>query len=142
MLGKAIRIASEAFENTKDKGNKPYILHLLYVMNKVAHLGETAMICAVLHDLFEDKEQEGYNAQYLLDNGFSHEIISILNLLTHKPGVSYMDNIKTLSFNPIAKAIKLADLEHNSKITRLKNLSKKTFDRLELYCQAYTYLNS
>ena len=42
----------------------------------------------------------------------------------------------------LAKAIKLADLEHNSKITRLKNLSKKTFDRLELYCQAYTYLNS
>lgn len=142
MLATAIKIASEAFEHTYDKGNKPYILHLLYVMNKVSHLGEIAMICGVLHDLFEDKYAGGYTEQYLLDRGFSLEVITILQLLTHKPEETYMDYIKKLAHHPIAKAIKLADLEHNSKITRLKNLSKKTFDRLELYCQAYTYLNS
>lgn len=139
MLTTAIKIASTAFEKDYDKGGVPYIMHLLYVMHKVKHLGETAMICAILHDLIEDKRDEGYTFQFLLNIGFSEEVISILQLLTHN-GNPYMDYIKTLAFHPIAKAIKLADLEHNTKVSRLKGLRKKDFDRLEKYCIAYQYL--
>lgn len=53
-----------------------------------------------------------------------------------------MNYIKALSVHPIAKEIKKRDLEHNSKITRLKGLRKKDFDRLEKYLIAYTYLSS
>lgn len=141
MLTKAIKIASTAFENDYDKGGQPYIMHLLYVMYKVKHLGETAMICAVLHDLIEDKWESGYNWDYLRINGFSEEVLDILKLLTHQTDISYMDYIKTLSVHPIAKAIKKADLEHNSKVSRLKGLRKKDFDRLEKYCIAYQYLS-
>lgn len=141
MLTKAIKIAAIAFENDYDKGGKPYIMHLLYVMHKVKHLGETAMICAIFHDLIEDKEEEGYDYDYLYNQGFSNEIIVILQLLTHRPDTSYMDYIKALSVHPIAKAIKKADLEHNSKVSRLKGLRKKDFDRLEKYCIAYQYLS-
>lgn len=56
LLAKAIKIAAEAFEDKTDKGGNPYILHCLYVMNKVAYLGEEAMIVGVLHDLLEDIE--------------------------------------------------------------------------------------
>jgi (p)ppGpp synthase/HD superfamily hydrolase len=140
MLTTAIKIAATAFENDLDKGGIPYIMHLLYVMHKVKHLGETAMICAVLHDLIEDKSEDGYTFLYLQKQGFSDEVIDILKLLTHRKKIQYMDYIKTLSFNPIAKAIKKADLEHNSKVSRLKGLRKKDFDRLEKYCLAYQYL--
>lgn len=142
MLTKAIKIAATAFENDFDKGGKPYIMHLLYVMHKVKHLGETAMICAILHDLVEDKEKSGYNFEYLRINGFSEEVILILQLLTHrKEETPYMDYIKALSVHPIATAIKKADLEHNTKVSRLKGLTKKDFDRLEKYSIAYQYLS-
>lgn len=140
MLTTAIRIAAIAFEYDKDKGGTPYIMHLLYVMHKVKHLGETAMICAVLHDLVEDKEKFGYDFEYLRLQGFEEEVIDILKLLTHQKGVDYMDYIKKLSSHPIATAVKKADLEHNSKVSRMKGLTKKDFDRLQKYCTAYEYL--
>jgi (p)ppGpp synthase/HD superfamily hydrolase len=140
MLTKAIKIAATAFENDRDKGGVPYIMHLLYVMHKVKHLGETAMTCAILHDLIEDKYKEGYDFDFLRKEGFSEEVIQILILVTHLDMESYMTYIKRLSFNPIAKAIKLADLEHNTKVSRLKGLRKKDFERLEKYSIAYQYL--
>lgn len=140
MLTKAIKIAATAFEKDYDKGGTPYIMHLLYVMHKVKHLGETAMICAVLHDLVEDKSKEGYTFKFLRQEGFSDEVIVILQLLKHRKETPYMDYIKALAIHPIAKAIKKADLEHNSKVSRLKGLRKKDFDRLEKYCIAYQYL--
>lgn len=141
MLTTAIKIAATAFEKDYDKGGTPYIMHLLYVMHKVKHLGELAMICAVLHDLIEDKWENGYNWEYLRIQGFSEETLDILKLLTHQTKISYMDYIKALSINPIAKAIKKADLEHNTKVSRLKGLRKKDFDRLEKYSIAYQYLS-
>ena len=141
MLTKAIRIAATAFENDKDKGGVPYMMHLLYVMHKVKHLGEIPATCAILHDLVEDKEKEGYTFEYLVEQGFQQEVIAILQLITHrKESTSYMDYIKALSVHPWAKAIKIADLEHNTKVSRLKGLTKKDFDRLEKYSIAYTYL--
>jgi hypothetical protein len=140
-LGKAIAIAAKAFENKTDKGGKPYILHCLYVMHKVKHLGETAMICAVLHDLVEDCSEDGYTLPYLEKEGFSFGVRYILSLLTHEPLMDYMDYIRKLSEEPIARAIKMADLEHNSKLTRIKDVRKKDFDRMEKYILAFKYLS-
>lgn len=139
MLGKAIAIAAQAFANTKDKGGRPYILHCIYVMNSVRHLGDLAMICAILHDLIEDCPDWSY--ERLTKEGFSEEVIVILQLLTHRPETSYDDYIKAIAIHPIAKEIKKRDLEHNSKITRLKGLRKKDIDRLEKYMRAYIYLS-
>jgi (p)ppGpp synthase/HD superfamily hydrolase len=141
MLSKAIRIAATAFEGKNDKGGVPYIMHCLYVMHKVKHLGVLAMICAVLHDVVEDCEEEGYTFDYLRKEGFSEEVILILQLLYHREETPYMDYIKALSVHPIAKEIKKADLEHNSKVSRLKGLRKKDFDRIEKYCIAFQYLS-
>lgn len=141
LLAKAIFVASEAFKDKLDKGGKPYILHCLHVMNEVAHLGEVAMICAVLHDIVEDCEKNGYTFDYLREQGFYQEIITILELLTHREETPYMDYIKALSVHHIAKEIKKKDLKHNSDITRMKDIRKKDFDRLEKYFIAYKYLS-
>ena len=136
-LGKAIAIASKAFENKVDKGNQPYILHCLHVMDRVKKLGEDAMIAAVLHDLVEDTE---WTTTELSEQGFSHQIISVIGLLTHKPDQEYMAYIEELSISPTARAIKMADLRHNSDIHRMKGLRDKDFDRLKKYHEAYAYL--
>ena len=111
-------------------------------MDKVRHLGEDYMIVAVLHDVLKDFEttyEETYDM--LVEQGFNQNIMYALALLTHDNSQqTYDDYIKGISTNPIAKAVKLRDLEHNSKITRLKGLRKKDFDRLEKYHRAYTYL--
>lgn len=138
MLAKAIQIASTAHLNQIDKSGKPYILHPLWVMNAVRHLGEDYMIVAVLHDVIEDSEE--WSIHNFIAEGFNSNVCTALALLTHTNELSYDDYIKRLSTNSIAKAVKLRDLEHNSKITRLKGLSKKDFDRLEKYHRAYTYL--
>lgn len=48
----AIKLASINHFGQKDKSNKPYIFHLLYVMNNVSDLN--AKIVGVLHDILED----------------------------------------------------------------------------------------
>jgi len=136
-LGRAIEIAVSAHAGQTDKGGKPYILHPMWVMNKVRHLGEAYMIAAILHDVPEDTE---WTIDMLIEEGFSIEVITALMYLTHSEEDSYEDYIKNLSRSKIAKAVKLRDLEHNSKITRLKGLRKKDFDRLAKYHKAYTYL--
>ena len=137
MLGKAIEIAVSAHAGQMDKGGKPYILHPLWVMNQVRHLGEDYMIVAVLHDVIEDSD---WTITALLTEGFSSDVVTALSYLTHAHSDPYEEYIKQVARHPISKAVKLKDLEHNSRITRLKGLRKKDFDRLEKYHRAYTYL--
>ena len=68
LLDRAIQIAVEAHKGVLDKGGKPYILHPLWVMDRVRHLGQDAMIVGVLHDVVEDTpwtlrglKEEGFN---------------------------------------------------------------------------------
>ena len=138
MLGKAIALASKAFEGYKDKGGKPYIMHCLRVMFSVQHLGEEVMTIAVLHDVIEDTK---YTFKDLKELGFNEEVIKVLRLLTHdKEKVSYDDYIKKLANNTKARKIKMADLMDNSNFTRLKGVSKRDFDRMEKYQRSYLYL--
>jgi len=137
MLGKAIAIASEAFADKKDKGGQPYILHCLHVMHEVKSFGIEAMIAAVLHDLIEDTE---WTAEQLISEGFKEHTVTIIKLLTHADHEPYDDYIERVSLNHIARAIKKADLRHNSDITRMKGLREKDFKRLEKYHRAYAYL--
>jgi (p)ppGpp synthase/HD superfamily hydrolase len=143
MLSKAIQIASTAHLNQTDKGGKPYILHSLWVMDRVRHLGEDYMIVAVLHDVVEDSENPIKTYSNLVKEGFNQDVMYALSLLSHTDKEqSYDDYIKAISTNPIAKAVKLRDLEHNSKITRLKGISQKDILRMQKYHQAYLYLKS
>lgn len=138
-LGKAIAIASKAFETKTDKGGNPYILHCLFVMEEVAEFGEEAMIAAVLHDLIEDTE---WTIEALHQEGFSTTICTVIGLLTHTKGQDYMEYVESLAVSPLARQIKMADLRHNSDINRMKGLTDKDFDRLKKYHVAYSYLKN
>ena len=84
MLGKAIEIAVTAHAGQLDKGGNPYILHPLWVMNKVRHLGETHMIVAILHDSVEDSD---LTLEDIVDYGFSTKVIHALVLLTYQKSI-------------------------------------------------------
>lgn len=139
MLALAIAIASEAFKTKLDKGGQPYILHCLRVMNNVGD-DLVTKICAVLHDLVEDCPE--WTFLRLRQEGFSEEVIYILQLLTRIEGEDYMeDYINRIALHNKATGIKRADLRDNSDITRLKGISKKDIDRIQKYHTAYLYLS-
>lgn len=63
--------------------------------------------------------------------------------MNHDDDVPYMDYVQKIkdSGNPIAKAVKLADLRHNSDLTRLSEVDGKTLDRIEKYKAAIELLD-
>lgn len=137
LLGKAISIASQAFEGVFDKGNNPYILHCLHVMNNVKSDDTRVKIAAVLHDLLEDT---GWELQDLKEEGFTDYTLHLLNLVTHKEEDSYEEYINIICTNKDAILIKMADIEHNSDFTRLKGVREKDEKRLIKYAKAYDKL--
>ncbi len=137
MLDVAIAITAEAFRGKFDKGGKPYILHCLHVMNTVAPQTELNRIVGVLHDLVEDTS---YDLEGLYKLGFNHEVVKAVQACTHFNNESYDDYIMRLAGNPNARAVKLADLRHNSDITRMKGVRDKDFERLVKYHKAYKFL--
>lgn len=141
MLAKAIAIASKVFEETNDKGGQPYILHCLRVMNKMDHKDHELMTIAILHDVPEDFPI-AYPMSYFAKEGFSDRVLKALSLLSHdKEKVSYDDYIEAIASNKDAVKVKLADLEDNTNITRLKGIGKKDLDRMEKYHRSFLYLS-
>ena len=137
-LDVAIAIAAEAFRGKNDKGGNPYILHCLHVMYQMDPLDHDLRCIAVLHDLVEDTK---WTIDDLRTEGFSDRILTGIDILTHKEEMPYDDYIKLIAMYPDARKVKLADLKHNSDITRMKGLRKKDFDRLEKYHRSFAYLS-
>lgn len=131
MLEKAITIATIAHQGQKDKAGQPYILHPLRVMFSTK--GEVERICAVLHDVIEDTD---VSMDDLRNEGFSEEVLSVLDAVTKRDGESYDDFISRILPNPVACRVKLADLNDNMDLSRIKNPTEKDFQRIEKYRKA------
>ena len=131
MLNKAIEIANRAHMGQVDKAGAPYILHPLRVM--MTRDNEIERICAVLHDVIEDSDVTFDN---LRREGFSEEIIEVLNCVTKRAGESYDDFINRILGNEIACRVKLADLCDNMNISRIKNPTEQDEERIKKYRDA------
>lgn len=137
MLDKAILIAAQAHLGQKDKYELPYILHPLRMALRFR--SETEMIVAVLHDVVEDNPD--WNFDRLRQEGFSEEIIQAVDHLTRRAEETYEEFTERAGKNPLARKVKLADLEDNMDMKRIKNLTEKDKDRLERYHQAWVKLS-
>ena len=131
----ALELAIEKHKNQKDKSGKPYILHPLHIMETVK--SDDAKIVAILHDIIEDTD---VTEEDLLKAGLSKYIVDAIVLLTRPYDEDYMDYVKKVSSNPLAKEVKLADLEHNMDLRRLSTLKERDLDRNRKYQIAYHYL--
>ena len=110
----AYDIALKAHKGQKDKGGEDYFKHPLTVSNKLS--GEKDKIVALLHEA-----------------GFSHEVVLAVSVITKKAGEDYEEYLNRVKQNPIALRVKIADMEHNSDISRIKNPTEKDLKRLEKY---------
>ncbi len=132
---KALKLCFEAHKDQKDKSGLPYIFHPFHLAEQMET--EETTVVALLHDVIEDTD---YTIEDLTEMGFDKAITDALSLLTHDNKTDYMDYVAKIKENPIAKAVKLADLNHNSDLSRLDVVDEKALDRREKYQKAIRLL--
>lgn len=94
---------------------------------------------AYLHDVIEDTE---LTLEDLREYGFSEEVLKAVDVITKKKGQDYQTYLNSVKENKLARVVKLADLRHNSELTRLINITEKDIERKEKYQKAIDFLNS
>ena len=134
---KALSLCFEAHKNQLDKSGLPYVFHPFHLAEQMTD--ELTCTAALLHDVVEDTD---YTFSDLERMGFPAEVIAALKLLTHTDDTPYMDYVAALKHNPIARAVKLADLRHNSDPTRLEHIDERMSARHAKYAAAIALLEA
>ncbi|HEY9285643.1 MAG TPA: HD domain-containing protein [Pyrinomonadaceae bacterium] len=134
-LEDAISIAAEAHRGQRDKAGAVYLLHPLRLMLRMD--SEAAMMAAVLHDVVEDSD---WTLERLRRRGFAEEVVEAVACLTHRDGESYEEFVERVKPNPLARRVKIADLEDNMNVLRIGRLGPKDLERLEKYHRAWRTL--
>jgi (p)ppGpp synthase/HD superfamily hydrolase len=138
MFVDALDIAVEAHRGQTDKYDQPYIMHVLGVMGGCLTVEEK--IVGLLHDVVEDTDM---TIDDLRTRGFTERIVTAVDLLTRRRGENYDHFVERIAPNPLARAVKLADLEDNMDVRR-SNRSRKEKDaeRMEKYRKAWQKLTA
>lgn len=136
MYEKALEIAKKAHKGQVDKAGIDYIQHPLFVASLVKT--EEQKATALLHDVIEDSE---ITKEDLIHAGIPTNVVKAVDTLTKTRGETYVDYLAKVKSNDLARVVKLADLQHNSDLSRIKNPNKKDFERLEKYKKAIEYLS-
>ena len=136
LIEKALEIALQAHIGQTDKSGETYILHPLRLMNKMKSDDEKAV--ALLHDVIEDSD---FSADKLLSQGIPEHVVTAVKALTKIEDESYLEFIERVKLNPLATKVKIADLEDNINILRLKTLNSDDLQRVKKYHQAWMAFN-
>lgn len=137
MLHLAYAVAKKAHAGQKDKGGAEYIHHPVYVASLVK--GEAEKAVALLHDVVEDT---AVTLEKLEELGFSLEIREAVDCITKRFGEPYEVYISRVIRNPLALSVKIADMAHNSDLSRIPSPTKKDWKRSKKYEQELRYLLS
>ena len=131
----ALKICFEAHKDQLDKSGLPYVFHPFHLAEQMTD--EETCAVALLHDVVEDTDITLGDLEKL---GFGEKILEAISLMTHREGVDYMDYVAKIKTNPIARAVKLADLRHNSDMTRFDTVTDWDIKRSEKYKRAILLL--
>ncbi|MFI3218540.1 MAG: GTP pyrophosphokinase [Methylococcales bacterium] len=136
IIEKSLAIALRAHTGITDKAGHAYILHPLRIMAKMTT--EIEMSAALLHDVIEDSD---ITALDLLSEGIPSVVVEAVLCLTKQSGENYHDFVLRAKQNPIARKVKIADIEDNINVLRITNLTEKDLARIAKYHTAWHFLN-
>ena len=136
-LERAIEIAAKAHAGQVDKAGAPYVLHPLRVMQAVTTPEQR--IVAVLHDVVEDTD---ITFADLEAEGFTPDIVAAVRALTKEPGESRTDAAHRAVRHPIARLVKLADVNDNMDLSRISHPTARDYARVEEYAQVKALLTA
>lgn len=127
----AFKLCFEKHKEQKDKTGLPYVFHPFYLATQMDD--EYSTVCALLHDVVEDSD---VTFDDLEKYGYPIEIIDALKLLTHNNDDDYFDYVRKVCTNKLALKVKIADLKHNSDLSRLDVIDEWALKRQEKYKKA------
>ena len=131
LTNEAMKIAYRAHHGQTDKGGIPYIFHPYHLAEQMTD--EYTACVALLHDVVEDTDVTPEQLAEI----FPKEVVEAVALMTHNDDTPYLDYVARIASNPIAKAVKLADLLHNSDKSRLEDQSNNA-DALKRWEEKYS----
>lgn len=135
---RAMQTAYEAHMGQTDKAGVPYIFHPYHVAEQMTD--EYAVCAALLHDVVEDTALTIGD----LERSFPKEVTNAVKLLTHDKNTDYTTYIRAIKNDPIARAVKMADIQHNADTSRLTaaGIAEETKERLsKKYAEALRLLS-
>lgn len=131
----ALRICYEAHAGQLDRAGMPYVFHPFHVAEQMETEDEVCV--ALLHDVVEDTELTLYD---LRAAGMGDEVLAAVALLSHDPGVPYLEYVASVAENELARRVKVADLRHNCDLTRLDAPTERDHERIRKYHKALEVL--
>ncbi|HXR22661.1 MAG TPA: hypothetical protein VN786_08905, partial [Acidimicrobiales bacterium] len=121
-----------------DKAGNPYMGHIRRVVDAVST--PEKKLAAALHDLLEDTD---VTAGELVARGCRPEVVRAVEALTCQDGEDYDVFVRRAAQDPIARAVKRADVADNADEGRLALLPPDEADRLRAkYARAAEILDS
>ena len=131
MTNEALKLAYTAHQGQVDKGGIPYIFHPYHLAEQMTD--EISVCVALLHDVVEDTSVDMETIAAL----FPKEVTEALRLLTHTKDKDYFSYVEAIKDNPVARAVKLADLDHNSDESRLAGCTAVSQEQLATWREKY-----
>ena len=132
---KAMKLCFEAHKEQVDKAGLPYVFHPFHLAEQMPD--EDTTVTALLHDVVEDTS---CTLDDLRAMGFNERVLSALKLMTHDKSLPYLEYAAQIKKDPIARTVKLADLAHNSDLSRLDHVDEEALARVEKYRAAIRLL--
>ena len=145
-------LAIQYHDGQVDAGGEPYMNHLLTVSANVLERNEDdghwgyndkdilvakASVVGLLHDILEDTD---CTVDVLKEHALDDDIIEAVQTMSHQQGETYFEYLCRVEQNPISKIVKIADLEHNMDVRRLKKFGEYEKKRIQKYWASWKYL--
>lgn len=138
MIRHAFMLAKHVHNGQTDKAGAEYILHPFRVSQFVKG-GPTEITIALLHDVVEDTDT---TLEDLREEGFPENVVNGVDAVTRRPEEArdiYLIRVKN---NPSARLVKLADLKHNSDLSRILDPKAKDLERVQNYQKEIAFLKT
>ncbi|NLO69375.1 MAG: phosphohydrolase [Porphyromonadaceae bacterium] len=137
-INRSAEIARAAHADQTDKAGVDYFSGHL---TSVASMGKNwkEQVLGYLHDvaedtpISEDEVMELLQSEVKLDKNDAAELLEALRLLNNKNFPDRDTYLKAVKENPLAKAVKINDLNNNMELTRIANPAEKDHARVERY---------
>lgn len=116
ITARAVALAAHLHAGQTDDTGKPRLHHCLRVMMSLDEHGLNdhevtwARCAAVLHHALSDSHDPGLAAEHIAD-GFGTQVIHAVQAVTRRRGEPYDRYLRRASDHPLARRVKIADLE-------------------------------
>lgn len=138
MIGRAIELATIAHAGAVDRAGVDYINHPARVAALVEAAGgdDVAIAAAWLHDVVEDTHYTRAD----IEAACGVEVADVVALLSKNLAADYDSYYEGIRANARARMVKVADLTHNSDVTRLSVVTDADIERTARYAGYLAFL--